>query len=317
MNNFVYSTQVNLEGPWLVDRDALLHLGRDIETISGKFANANKEFIDNSLTQMLEGHSPEAREKYREQYLNDLNQRYAMKRRVTVSCSASKYIEDESIERLLSLPEMLHESPTELEIEIKTVHRSARIHLENRGIGGSKLSIRTSPETDELSRESFVELHQWATNNQAPLWQRFWSNNYGTMLMVWAFSLWIIASVALPSKSEHVERELREESIQVLKDGISNNEIPNAIELLLRNELKIPKIESPQQTPSWFNAYFYVGLASSVVLYFRPSLVIGMGRNELRIKRWRWWVKFIGITLPGFIFASIIWPYVSAIFGLH
>ena len=317
MKNFVYSTQITLDGPWLIDREALLHLGKSVETISVKFDSANREFVASTLIQRLERYSPDRRDEMREKCLEEVNQQYAMKRKVTLSCSGSKYIEDESIERLLSLPEMLDESPTDIEVEIKTPHRSAQIKLGKRVFGGSKLSISTSPETDELAREAFVDLQQWAATNQVPLWQRFWANNYGTIVWLWVCALFVIASLIIPSNTDYLEKELRPDVIQILKNGISNDEMPNAIELLLRNEFKVPKTEVQHPLPSWFKIYFFGGLAACLVLYFRPSLVIGVGRNEQRIKRWRWWAKFVGITLPGFIFASLISPYILELLGFH
>lgn len=317
MSNFVYSTQITFDGPWLIDREALLHLGKTIEAISAKFASANKELVDSKLNLILERYPREESDKKREELLEEMNQEYAMKRKVTLSCSSSKYVEDESIEQLLSLPEMLDESPTDIEVEIKTRQRSAQIKLGNRLFGGSKLSISTSPETDELAREAFVELQQWAVANQVPLWQRFWANNYGTIVWLWFCALVVIATLFIPSKSDYIEKEVRPDVIQILKNGISIDEMPGAIELLLRNEFKVPKTEAQQPLPFWFKIYFFGGLVACLVLYFRPSLVIGIGRNEQRIKRWRWWAKFVGISLPGLIFTAFILPYLSVLLGFH
>lgn len=119
----------------------------------------------------------------------------------------------------------------------------------------------------------------------------------------------------IASNSENIQQDLKPIAIQILKDGISNEEIPKAIELLLRIEFKEPITEVKHQLPTWFKFIFFGGLAAVLALWFRPSLEIGIGRSVLRIKRWRGWIRLIGITLPSFIFVSILWPYFLELVG--
>ena len=119
----------------------------------------------------------------------------------------------------------------------------------------------------------------------------------------------------VPSNSDNIHQDLRPVAIKLLKDGISNENIPKAIELLLRNEFKEPIVEHKNHAPTWFKLLTFGGLASAMVLWFRPSLTIGVGRSVAWLKRWQVWIKFVSITFPGFIFVSILWPYFAELLG--
>jgi hypothetical protein len=54
MSTFVYSTQLNLDGPWLIDRTDLLHLGKIIDEILNKFSAASEERVDVELHKFLD-----------------------------------------------------------------------------------------------------------------------------------------------------------------------------------------------------------------------------------------------------------------------
>lgn len=313
MSTFVYSTQINLDGPWLIDRPALQQLAEIINVISDKFSSASEECINVELPKMLERYRPESRASVQEESREILARKYNLTRKITLSLSNSRYIETEKIEELFSKPELLDELPTGFEAEIKAAHRSVTIKFD-KGFFSDKvrLNIRTSPETDELARVAFVELQQWAVTNQAPLWQRIWVNYFGFGMTLWFlalfFSIFVMASTA-----DIIQQDLRPVAIQILKDGISNEEIPKAIELLLRIEFKEPIAKHEQVTQTWFIFLLFGGLAAIIVLWFRPSLEIGVGRSVARIKRWRGWIQFVSVTLPGFFFLSIIWPYLSSL----
>jgi hypothetical protein len=311
MSTLIYSTQKAFDGPWLVDRASLLQLGEIIDAISARFSEASAEHINAELLKTLERYSPENRENNRDELLEVLRRRYKLNKTITLSLSDSKYVNAESVAELVSLPELGDQLATGLEVEIETVQRSVRIKLEKNLFGGtSRLNIRTSPEIDELARQAFMDVQYWAISNQAPLWQRLWTNYYWYFVFVWCLALFVSTSF-LPTNSQSIEQELRPAAIEILKDGISNENLPKAIELLLRTEFKVPVAEVKHQLPPWFKLLFFGGLATTIVLWFRPSLEFGIGRSVTRIARWRWWLRFVGITLPSFIFASVLWPHVS------
>lgn len=315
MSTFVYSTQSNLDGPWLIDRAALGHLGNVIDAISGKFSVASNDCIEAELSKILERYPNNSSEEDREKYREDLVQRYKLDKKITLSLSNSKYIEAESVEELLSLPELIDELPIGFEVEIKSILRSVTIKFKKVTFSNiAKLDIRTSPETDELARVAFVDLQNWAATYQAPLWQRLWANNYGLIVFFWIVALLVGSQITL-SHSDKLHQDLRPVAIQLLKDGISNENFPKAIELLLRNEFKEPIVEHKNQAPKWFKYLVFGGFTSVIILFFRPSLEIGVGRSVVRLKRWRLWTKFVGIMLPGFISVSILWPYLAELLG--
>lgn len=312
MSAFIYSTETTMGGPWLIERNSLQQLGQIIETISTKFSNAAYEEIESKINKSLLGYEGEEREQQENKLRQRLETEFSLKKYASLTLSPTKYCKEETIEQILSSPDLLDEKPTALIVKVEAANRSAQISFQEQ-----TLSIRTFPETDGLSREAFVELQQWAIGNSAPKWQRLWRENYGNggILMLWGASL-IISSFFIPDSTNDIHKSLMPDAVQLLKDGISNDEVPKAIEILLRAEFKIPLVETTPNLPIWYKFVLYGGIAALLLLYFRPPLLLGIGRNVQRIQFWRNWGRFIGFTLPGFIFISIIWPYVSSIIGL-
>lgn len=174
MSTLVYTTQKDFEGPWLLDRNALLSLGTSLKDISERLDRKAERGLQDELSVALSGYSEESQEALREEIRGRINERLKLRRNVKILLSDSRSIHDETIEQLLLNPELEDEAPVGIEIEISASYCSANLKLGAGTYGGTHLDIRTAPETDETAREAFVILEQWAITNQSPYWLRLW-----------------------------------------------------------------------------------------------------------------------------------------------
>lgn len=309
MSTFIYTTQKDFEGPWLVSREALNELGEIFERISGGFEDEAKKQIEIDVKADLENYPKESQSRFSEGIRERISLRHALQKTVNLTLSTSKYLQGETIKEILANPELQDEAPTGLEVEIGNHNRSARLQLGGRYYNSSQLSISTSPETDSLSREAFSDLQHWAVLNQPPLWQKIWDKVVPFNWFIWLLMISIL-STAIASNSNNLDEHLAPIANELLSDGISVDEIPSAIEILLRYETNIAPQESETTLPKWFYVIFFGGLAANIIISIRPKMVIGIGRNKNRLFLWRKWTTFAGITVPGILFASFIWPYI-------
>jgi ABC-type Fe3+ transport system permease subunit len=172
------------------------------------------------------------------------------------------------------------------------------------------LRLTTSPESSQHARELFVTLRNWAVTHQPPLWQRLWGHLYGVHWFIW-LSILVGVMPFLPSASEGVEHLVRSQAQELLRDGLSQEEVLRAVELLLISTAKWAPNVKPIALPAWYKVVLFGGLAASVMLSIRPKVIVGVGRGRQVLDRWRWWMKFVGVTIPGLLFGSFIWPWLS------
>lgn len=310
VNNFVYSTQQSFQGPWLLDRNSLLQLNHVLETIFDRMSEAACDALEKDLAAELETRLPDNMENYIEWRRSTIQERHTVHRTVRVTLSDSKYVQSETIYNILSLPEVLDESPTSLEATLQYKGLSVEVKIPE--YYKKSLSIRTSPEANEIARESFVQLQQWAVSFQAPVWQQLWTKLDHSHWLVWILALAISFPFIIPN-SDEVKEQFTPRANEILIDGISNAEQKEVLEILLRLNLKLPVEETKSHPiPAWFQIISVGGLLVSVMASIRPSTVIGIGRNEKKIRLWKGWMRLVGITIPGFVFASFIWPYIAA-----
>jgi hypothetical protein len=306
MSTFVYSTQKDFDGPWLVSRDALNELDEVLERICGRYQIEADKHIETEINNHLEGYPQEIQDKLRESTRESFS-RLKLQRNVKLTLSNAKYIQGETIKGLLANPELQEEAPTGVEVDISASNLNARLQLGGGSSEGASLNIRTSPETDNISREAFSELQLWATKNQSPSWQRLWNN-----VAPWNWFVWLVivatSSIFLPSTSNNVEKYLNPIAKELLSEGISEAELPKAVELLLQYKSKhIPQGTRPD-LPTWFGILVFGGLAVNIIFSIRPKIVIGIGRNENKLFLWRKWTKFVGVTIPTIVFGGFVWP---------
>lgn len=311
MSTFVYSTRANLEGPWLVDKSALTELGEIVETIAKRFENANQDFIDAKAAKEFCDYKGDDRDDRMSSRRSELAELYTVSKTLSLSLSDSKSVREESVERLLSSPDLIHEAPTGLSIKIESHHRDAVVVF-HRG----SLTVETSPQADELSGEAFAALHLWASTHQAPWWQRAWKNYYWPAVFGW-FALILMLASAYTDVTKVTAESVRPAAKQLLDRGITDKDVPKAVEILLRLQLHEPLAAGKkEEMPTWAKIVSLGGLVCVVGLFFRPPLLIGIGRNVRRIGRWRLWMHIVSATIPGFIFISVAWPYISTILGI-
>ena len=97
----------------------------------------------------------------------------------------------------------------------------------------------------------------------------------------------------------------------MLNSGITQQNSTEAIELLLIMQTEYDPVAQPvnRELPSWLKIIFWSGLILNVLLSFKAKTpLLGIGKGRTIISSWQIWYRLVGITIPGLIFASFIWP---------
>ena len=108
---------------------------------------------------------------------------------------------------------------------------------------------------------------------------------------------------AQPNNADAISR-----ARELLDQGITDQNYIEAIQLLLIIQSDYDPNSSAVETPAWFRVVLWGGLLTSIVLSFKPKITLGIGRGNELITRWKIWLQIVGITIPGLLFGSFIWP---------
>ena len=204
-----------------------------------------------------------------------------------------------------------NELPKGIEISLRINQIEATVSIGgNSNWQKNRLQIRVSPEASSEAHELFGALRQWAKTYQSPLWQRLWASADNFHWVAFVILLLVIGPSVLNSGLDSRKASVVAKAQALLVDGLQPGEQTEALEILLRLQTGLmPEIE--KSIPAWFKVLFWGGLFVAVVLTIRPKVVLGLGRGADEIKRWRLWLRFVGVTVPGLVFTSFIWPHIE------
>jgi hypothetical protein len=169
------------------------------------------------------------------------------------------------------------------------------------------------PSDSEIAQQIFGALQNWAADLAVPRWLqllRKWRGGIGFALLFWVL---IGLMTSLTYTLDSPKMAYKDEARQLLKKGLTPQDQPPAIELLLSIDSDYDPADKRQSPGTRFWSIFLIGALALTSLTVTPSVVIGVwdGRRTLRL--WRWWIRFIGITIPTLIFTSIIWKWVISL----
>jgi hypothetical protein len=318
MPQIIYPNELEIQGPILIGEEALFELDRAISEALPKLAETQSQLIEEEVNARLLALPRVVRtnqkfmEERRQRFTEEITAAFAKQEMlVKLHFSDDSELHERSF-REAAKHERLSER-TVMGFEVNARSGKVRAHVEcfNRRLG-SRLTLEVSP-SYEAGRDLFIALRRWVKNIEAPFWQRKWHQlGGGGVLVVATLMAMLLATfqivLLLPSSSYY-----RHQAEELAKTGVKTPENEKkALELLLM--IAARSSPPPSQSP-WRNKRFIlvlVGLAFVLlVAAFPPKLVIGLGhQGEARLKHWRWWIKFVSVTVPGFLITGFFLPYV-------
>ena len=218
-----------------------------------------------------------------------------------------KKIQVESFAKALSNVDLLNEVPRSFELSF-----SAGEHRFSMNLDKSSLSYRVSPEHHPTSRDLFAGLEQWAKSVSAPSWQKYWLEWSFFAILLWLLLVSISVLVVASSSDPSVEL-YRQQAYEILKDGVNLDNQSKAIETLLAltSRYRAPSLP-PAQIPTWFWVLIGTSGIASILLNIKPKSVLGIGKGQELIGRWRLYIRIVFIIIPAFILVNILTPFLTS-----
>jgi hypothetical protein len=169
--------------------------------------------------------------------------------------------------------------------------------------------VNGSPEDLEEAREAFAACEYWLERKREGWWPCFWNANVplfwlalGVSLILLQVFIGVYTSTATPT-SQH-----KAEAREMLRRGLAKEDTQRAVELTLAIVSGYEPAAGSGVSIWWFFAPCMAGLVACIALSVAPRTVIGVGKGEKSLKRWRAWIKFVSVTVPLFIFGAFLVP---------
>jgi len=174
-----------------------------------------------------------------------------------------------------------------------------------------QLEFNVEPSEKQSAQELFGALQNWAADFAPSTWMRRWGRYKLLFIILFAFS--VISGLIYGSLESYAPGEdYREDARQILQKGVNDANQRKAIETILA-------FVSSRDTPGSYSTYrlrpdrrywaIVVGVALALIsLSICPSVVIGIWKGKPKVARWRAWIKWIFVTVPGVLIVSILIP---------
>jgi hypothetical protein len=322
MNRIAFPTELDINGPWLIDGKHLAELDAVLDRCVEKMRLENtrlknEDFEARILERGRERNLTEAqiatsRAEFQKtpQYPWDLD-----KRSITVYLSGGRTVEATKFSEIVAVPNFQNEVPRGFTAVAKVGVTETKVQLTSRW---KTLEIRTSPPDNEVALETFGLLQNWQSDFGPKRWQQIWLR-YSWVFPMLAF-LWFFSGTALLTglAAAAPQSQIKEEARQLLRQGINPSNQLRAEQLLLEIESDyVPDQVAPGRITARMWATFAIGVVFFVALSFCPKLSIGIWAGRAELQRNLWWVKFIWFTIPILLLTRVAFPWLPFLLGLN
>ncbi len=309
-----YPTEVEMPGPWLLEDQALLQLEQILDDEWKRLETRRNSLIEVEADEKIREwqdsgllKTPKEKKDKRQEFIRNPSYTLARSNKNIVLFLKNKgtYPTDKFSSALRDNA-LLDETVTGFSVDMESADIRYKIRTKS---WSDELHINVSPENTTEAREIYVSLRDWAEKNSLPYWQRLWNKIYGINWYVWlilVFMSLMIWSATLSSSTSNAKQRAKD----LLNTGITQQNTSEAIELLLIIQTDYDPMAPPVniKIPSWLKILFWSGLVLNTLLSFRSKTLLGIGKGRKKLSNWKIWYKFIGITIPGLIITSFIWP---------
>ncbi len=304
-----YPANLEIEGPWLVDRAALDELDQIIEREFSVLVKRNEDelkkevqhFIEKRKAIELDEAKLERRARDEEKSLRE-RWDYRRERRVSVDIGHVT-VNGNSVAEAAKHPVLANATPRGLWARFEVGYTECELSLGRWDRASARLEVRCS---DAGTRNSlFGAMRQWVEKAAPPKWQQLWYR-------VGAVPLWLgfsfiapVFFVVINALSSQGGNPYRQEAHDLLRHGLSPDKQSKAIELLLALVSDYRPTSEKVTVPIWSYIFLFGALLVCIALSIGPKVIVGLGRGESRIRSWRRWFSILFWGIPAWIVSVV------------
>jgi len=315
MASINYPTSSSVSGAWLISSDNLIELDELLDSFTDRLAKEQERYIEQVADEKVaaqmaqEAATPQDKlDELRTFYKDSYRRRFddTRSRVVTFFLSRGRTVIDEKFSGAIRNPHVGSEAPTGFSMFFREGEVTAKVKVRSLSYSND-LEFSVEPSNSEIAQEIFGALQNWVSDLEIPRWvhvARKWRFGIRFALLWWLLMAFLIP---LMHVNDSPTEAYKDEARELLKRGVTPQDQVHAMELLLAISSEYHPANRRSNLGFRFWTIYLTGGAVLGALAISPSVVIGVwgGKNKLRF--WRWWLRFIGVTIPMLIFTSIFW----------
>ena len=255
-------------------------------------------------------------------------------RAVVIYLSAGRTVKSERFADAIKQPHVVTEEPLGFRAHLQADRIAASVNLTKLAQNviqpvsstqfqviskSPQLEFNVEPSESPLAQDLFGALQNWAADFAPSTLLRQWYRF--KVLTIVLLALWLAMGLIFGFFNVGVSNaSYKEQAHKILQEGINESNQRKAIELILAIDSDYP----PQaETLLWgskpgrkYWSFFVSGATVLLALSICPSVVIGIWSGKRKLTRWRNWMKWIFVTVPGAVFLAAVLPRILSILGL-
>jgi hypothetical protein len=296
MGQLIIPTDKKIKGPWLLNNKALEELNESLEYIDAKLNEAFEILVERTAESKLDEFKEwdksidilKAKEKVRDSYPFDKSEKY-----VLLLSKQGKKIKDTSLLSLLKDPQIDEISPSEIRVQFEKGPCKFRLEISTEYEG--ELETRIEAPDDNIISDINYEINKWINKHKSNIVMQKWSSWFLYAAVPIFMLLLIIPAFFFQNKKEAYQYQLLEVSQDLLKDGITLEEAPQAIEIILKIETEyVPDEFDPRsEINSTIRNIWLIGIIGLIILIIKPKTTIGLGKSKWKVKFYKKWAYFV------------------------
>jgi len=331
MPSISYPTSLSIPGPWILDAENLKDLDELMDSCWTNMNERRDRMVESALAKwrdqrMQDGATPESIKGPEAARRKEIEKGYPFgtkRRKIVVYLSAGRSADGQSFAELAPLAPVHQDVPRGFDLSFEAADTRVRVQAERNYSGVVGLSIDTSSDDPTFAQELFGKLQNWATEIRPKRWLQKWLElqlffPIFAMLNLVAIALALVSTFTPRPVVEQGPGPLQRQAWDLLKGGVTSANEPKAIEILLALEsdygavpVKTARVSPPVRV------WIYLGLTLLATMAFGspPKGAIGLWGGGRLVERQRSWVKFVSVSIPGFVLSYALIPWVVNLLG--
>ena len=317
MPTVIHATHIDIDGPIVVDRDALERLDRILARESQRLkairdsvlSLAEQTQIEEEKNDVYRWRGAEMTEEQIAERLTAIRARLPRSvgyreelLEITLKLKSGKKIKVSSFEEASRSTELIDERVTDLEIEYVANELDTNI---SKGWLKGGLSLKVRPETSPNAGELYSVLKQWCESTRSHGYMNVWFRAQQHSFVLFFLSALIMLFAALPIP----QHQMKQRAVHFARDGVRPGQEGEALQTLLAMAADYEPTSSSFLSSKHSLALLLFLAVTLIVVQFAPKFEIGLGVGTARIDRARTIGKLFFISVPLYILALLIGHY--------
>lgn len=319
----LYPTELQIDGPWLIDEPALRSLDGLFDIYEKRFKEISEARVNETIEKEIDAwkkekaKTEEAIKEHRKYLLSTERWRLKSERRLVVFLKGGRTVPTTSFQEAIKHPLSQEDVPTGFKYTLRAgSDLEANVEVPRISVD-SPLAISTGPQAEPAAQEFFASLQNWTQDQKPAPWKQRWMRSGDlvrmlTMMWVVMFGVfWLVTSLDSPKAAT------RADAHKLVEQGIKPGEEREALRqiLILTSEYSTYPVIYYRPGLQYWSALL-IGAALLIALNIYPQVEIGLWGGKRRIKRWHAWTTALWISIPGSIATWVVVPKLLKLGGL-